>query len=441
MGKGALGRVIGASLIGSALAISHSRGQRVAGEAGAEPALTVRPRRGGGKGRPGRPIRVFVLGLRGFPGVEGGVEAHAQNLYPRLADLGCDVEVAVRSPYINRDAPRAWRGVLFCRLWSPKVQGHEAAVHSLLAVLVAAVRRPDVVHIHAIGSAMWTPLARLLGLKVVVTHHSLNYEHEKWGRAARTLLRLGEYAGMKFSNARIAIARPIADLMPDRYGVEMRFIPNGVVLPELDGAAGELSRLGLEPGRYVVCVGRLTPEKRQLDLIDAFAAAGLPGWKLALVGATDATRFYSEKVLARAAKTAGVVCTGFQSGEALRQLYQHAAVFVLPSSHEGLSIAVLEALGFGIPVLASDIPGNLAIGLDPSCYFPVRDTEALAAKLRQIASRPAAPTERWARRAFVARHYSWDDAAARTLLVYREVVTGQPQLRLVPPESTSVGVA
>ena len=184
-----------------------------------------------GPGRPDRRLRVLVLGLRGFPDVEGGVEAHAQNLYPRLVQLGCDVEVVVRSPYVAKESPRSWRGVRFRRVWAPKVQGHEAAVHSLLAVLLAGARRPDVVHIHAIGSAMWAPLARLLGLKVVVTHHSLNYEHEKWGRGARALLRFGEFAGMRYSHGRIAIARPIAELMPERYGVSVRFIPNGVELP------------------------------------------------------------------------------------------------------------------------------------------------------------------------------------------------------------------
>lgn len=377
-----------------------------------------------------RPLRVFVLGLRGFPGVEGGVESHAQNLYPRLVALGCDVEVAVRTPYVRRSAPSTWKGVRFRRIWAPEMKGHEAAIHSLLAVLYAAIRRPDVVHVHAIGSAMWVPLARALGLKVVVTHHSLNYEHEKWGTMARSMLRFGEYAGMRYSHGRIAIARPIAELMPERHGVTMAFVPNGVVVPKVDDAADRLPALGLEPGKYLLCVGRLTPEKRQLDLVRAFAAACLPGWKLALVGATDATRDYSREVLDLAARTPGVVCTGYQSGEDLRQLYQHAAAFVLASSHEGLSIAVLEALSFGLPVVASAIPGNLAVGLEPSSYFPVGDVDALAARLEAVTAHPATSEERAARRAFVATHYNWADAAADTLVVYREAI-GLPALRLV----------
>jgi len=45
-------------------------------------------------------LRVIMLGLRGFPDVQGGVEAHAEHLCPRLRELGCDVEVIVRSSYM-----------------------------------------------------------------------------------------------------------------------------------------------------------------------------------------------------------------------------------------------------------------------------------------------------------------------------------------------------
>ena len=124
------------------------------------------------------------------------------------------------------------------------------------------------------------------------------------------------------------------------------------------------------------------------------------------------------------------MCTGYQSGEPLRQLYQNAAAFVLSSSHEGLSIAILEALSFGLPVIASDIPGNIAVGLDASSYYPVGDVAALAQHLRAVTATRSTSEERDARRAFVAEHYSWSEAAAETVMVYREAM-GQPALRLV----------
>ncbi len=68
---------------------------------------------------------------------------------------------------------------------------------------------------------------------------------------------------------------------------------------------------------------------------------------------------------------------GFQTGETLRQLYAHAGLFVLPSSHEGLPIVLLEALSYGLQVLVSDIPSNLEVVGDPAHVFHVGDCEEL----------------------------------------------------------------
>ncbi|MEW6353676.1 MAG: glycosyltransferase family 4 protein, partial [Pseudomonadota bacterium] len=330
-----------------------------------------------------RPVRVMALGLRGFPGVQGGVEAHAEHLYPQLVKLGCRVEIIGRAPYLPDAVGNEWRGVTLRRLWAPRVKGLEALLHTFIGVLYAATRRPDVLHIHAVGPALMTPLARALGLRVVVTHHGADYHRQKWGRVARRLLRTGERWGMRFAHQRIAISRVIHNLVRTEYARDAVLIHNGVDLPELTQSDVTLQKFALARRRYVLLVSRLVPEKRHLDLIQAFATAHLDGWKLVLVGAADHPDDYTRYVTAAASATPGVICAGFQSGAALSELYAHAGIFVLPSSHEGLPIALLEALSFGVPVLASDIPPNREIGLGAECYFPLGDIHALAAALRR----------------------------------------------------------
>lgn len=110
-------------------------------------------------------LKIMALGLRGIPNVPGGVEVHASELYPRLQALGADVTVLGRAPYRPADSPLSWRGVKVRWLVSPKLEGVEALVHSFLGVLYAAIRRPDVVHIHAVGPWLFVPLAKLLGLR------------------------------------------------------------------------------------------------------------------------------------------------------------------------------------------------------------------------------------------------------------------------------------
>lgn len=127
-------------------------------------------------------MKVLVFGVRGFPAVQGGVETHAEHLYPELVKLGFNVTVAVRAAYQSHKET-SYKGVEFKKLWAPKSQFLEAAVHSLLAILYAGITRPDLVHIHSIGPALVTPIARIMGLRVVVTHHGADYDREKWNGA------------------------------------------------------------------------------------------------------------------------------------------------------------------------------------------------------------------------------------------------------------------
>lgn len=370
-------------------------------------------------------MRITVLGIRGIPNVQGGVETHAEQLCARLVALGCDVEVIVRTPFVPFGRRFAGQ-IKLRRIWSPRKAGLEALVHSLLGVLYAGLVRPDILHIHAVGPAIVTPIARLLGLKVVVTHHGPDYDRDKWGFFARWVLRTGERFGMRYSHARIAISKVIMTLVQERFDRNSELIPNGVFTAKLRTESELVRSLGLEPGRYFLQVSRMVPEKRQLDLIRAYVRSQVKGWKLALVGGLDSTA-YSQQVQ-REATAADVILTGFQSGDALAELYTHAGVFVLPSSHEGLPIAMLEALSYGLPVIASDITANVEVGLDEHSYFPLGDTHALADALSKATCRPESNHAREVRMKWVTEKYDWQRAAEQTLQVYKAVVARKPPL-------------
>lgn len=366
-------------------------------------------------------LRIMFLGLRGFPGVQGGIETHVEHLAPALVMLGYSVAVTVRSRYMRENALKEWRGVRFLRVWSPKSHRLETIVHSFLGVLLAAVRRPDILHIHGVGPALTVPLARLAGLKVVVTHHGADYEREKWGAVEKAVLRTGESLGVRCANAVIVISKGLQDLVARKYHREARIIPNGVSNDGPVASETALRQFDLQAGQYVLCVGRLVPEKRQVDLIEAFAACRLPGWKLVLVGGADHDSPYAAKLRDLAATTPGVVTTGVQTGQALAELYSHAGLFVLPSSHEGLPISVLEAMSYGLPVLVSDIGPHLELALAEDQYFKLGDTADLAARMTHLATAAWPAEKRRSVREHVLRKYDWHHIAEETAALYDRV--------------------
>jgi glycosyltransferase involved in cell wall biosynthesis len=172
----------------------------------------------------------------------------------------------------------------------------------------------------------------------------------------------------------------------------------------------------------VLMVSRLVPEKRHEDLIKAFVDAALPGWKLALVGGADHPDEYSTRVERLAAQTPNVVATGFQKGVALNEIYANAGIFVLPSSHEGLPIVLLEAISYGLPVLSTDIPANLEIGLPKESYFKPGDIRTLAERIQEFARSPCTEETRQRNRDWVIGRYDWRISARETVDVYRSLI-------------------
>ena len=289
-------------------------------------------------------------------------------------------------------------------------------MHTVRAVIAARRLGADVVHIHAIGPALVTPLARLLGMKVVFTHHGPDYVRDKWGAAAKMMLRLGEMLGCRFANRVIVISDVIRNLIASKHGRTkgVSLIYNGVPVADKCHFPEYFSELGITEGNYVLGRSRVVPEKNLHHLIEAFSRVKSEGLKLVIAGDSDFPDEYSEG-LKRQAREAGVVLTGFVKGQKLHSLLTNARCFVLPSSHEGLPIALLEAMSYGLPVVVSDIPANLEVGLAEECYFPVGDIGTLASRLRVLC---AAPVERID---YDMAKYDWDHIAKEVSDVYRSL--------------------
>jgi len=365
-----------------------------------------------------RPLRIMVVGLRGFPNIQGGIETHAQHLYPELVKLGCDVEVLVRKPYVKEQV-YTWQGVKMKALWSPTSTGLETFVHSFLGVCYAIVHRPDVLHIHAVGPALFVPLARLFGLKVVMTHHGMDYQRQKWGAFPKFILRLGEKLGVRYSHACITVSKSICSFLQDTYRKHcfLEAIHNGVTIPLVPENKTVLDTFNLEPQKYFLMVSRFVPEKRQDDLIEAFLASNKKdSRKLVLVGDNNlGSRTYLDKIHQLAQQHPNIVLTGFQKGESLSSLYANAECFFLPSSHEGLPIALLEALSYGLYTVVSDIPAHVEMNLKDNHYFPLGNVEALANRMTNIPDGGLSLAEKKKVIAWIQEDFDWSVIAKKVL--------------------------
>lgn len=367
-------------------------------------------------------MKIFVTGTRGIPDIPGGVEKHCQELYPLIVQSGHEVILATRSPYVSQKEP-SWQGVKLCNIFAPRKKSLEAIIHTFLAVLKARLLNIDLIHIHAVGPGLMAPLARMLGLRVVVTNHGPDYDREKWGRVARAMLRMGEYLGGKYANEVIAISPVISDIIEKKCGRKSNLIYNGVPLPAASEDTTFLSSLSIKPCNYILAVARFVPEKRLHDLIAAFCE--LDGdYQLVIVGDADHETPYSGLLKVLAAKDDRIILTGYITGPPLQQIFSNARLFVLPSSHEGLPIALLEAMSYELPVLVSDIPANKEVNLEQHRYFPCGNIAALKSQMKVLLNMGLPDEEKTHYHQMLTGMYNWQNIATQTVAVYKKALAG-----------------
>jgi glycosyltransferase involved in cell wall biosynthesis len=334
-------------------------------------------------------MKICVIGLRGLPDVPGGIETHCENLYHRLSRLDPGIEFVVygRKAYVGTTPYTTSTGVRVVPAPAFRNKYLETISNTMFAILNARfIEHADYVHIHAIGPGLLSFLARLLGMKVILTHHGDDFRRAKWNRFSQAVLRLGERIGVSNASRTIAVSPSLADRLRQTYpsrADSISYIPNGAdhIVSRALAADGTkaLETLGLTPNGYIIAVGRLVPEKGFADLIRAHKASGMA---LPLVIVGGASHSDHEAELARMAHD-GVILTGSLPQAKVAHLLAQARLFVMPSHHEGLPIAALEAWAMSAPLLLSDIQPNRDLHLPEAHYFPVGDVDALAKRLRE----------------------------------------------------------
>lgn len=380
-------------------------------------------------------MKIAIIGHKGIPALAGGVERHVEEVAVRMARQGHAVTAYVRNSYTDKSLPE-YRGVRLIHLPSIGTKHLDAISHTLLATLHALFQRYDIVHFHSIGPATLCWIIRLFKRRsrLIATFHSRDYFHRKWSLPARLFLRLGEYLICTVPHATVVLTRGQQHYVRETYGRDTEIIPNGYgIHPDLD--TRELASWGLTPKKYVLSVCRLIPHKGIHYLINAFMqledAGRLPvGVRLVIAGSGFHTDDYEQHLHKLACGRSNIIFTGTQSGAALAQLYSHACVFVQPSDAEGLSIALLEAMGCAVAPLVSSIPENIEPLQGLGFSFAAGNVDDLKKKLAEVLDNSAGTAAMGRQvQALAEREYNWDSIAERYLQLYDRCLEGSGSLR------------
>ena len=328
------------------------------------------------------PLRVAFIGGRGMVSKYSGIETYYEEVGKRLVEMGHDVTVYCRS-YFTPAQPK-YEGMRLVRLPTFRSKHFETFVHTWLSTVHVMFSGCDIVHYHAQGPALFSFFPRMVGKKTIVTVQGQDWQRKKWGRFASLTLRLGELASARLPNRTMVVSQTLQRHYQTTYGVQTTYVPNGSVIRRRLPPS-QIPEWGLERDNYILFLGRFSPEKNCHLLIEAYEKLDTRA-KLVLAGGSSHTNAYVDEL--RKHQSDQVLFLDWVHGPALDELLTNAALFVLPSDLEGLSLALLDAMGAAVCVLTSNIPENREVIAGTGFTFQPGDATDLARMLQMLLSDP-----------------------------------------------------
>lgn len=364
-------------------------------------------------------MKIAYIVLKGMP-LGGGIEKYTEEVGSRLVERGHDVVIYSMRHYGARDG--YYKGMKIKTVPSIKSRSFEKITATFIATVMQCLEKEvDIVHFHAFGPSMFCFIPRVMGRKVVVQGHGIEWMRSKWGQFGKTFLKISELPSVRFPHCITVVSKVQQEYLKKTYGKESVYIPTGVNHPRIE-KPDLITRYCLDNNNYILFVARLVKEKGAHYLIEAYKRLKTD-LKLVIAGDAKYENSYKAHLKDMSSDNPNIIFTGFVTGKFLNELLSNCYLFVLPSEIEGLSTALLEAMSYGNCCLVSDIPENVEVIKDYGYTFRSKDINDLYEKLKFLIDNPdAVKSVKEQAKRHVLEHYTWDKIALQFEELYQQLL-------------------
>ncbi len=344
----------------------------------------------------------------------GGIENYMLNLTAELTKLGNTSVVYCES---DHNAVETYDGVKVKYWAGPKNALICKPLLGLKSTLDAIFNeKVDFIHYNAWPPSLSCWLARISGVHSLMEGHGLEWQRSKYSPTEQKIMRFMEAVTARMNEHLIMCSDIQVQYFKDRYGIDSVCIPGAVHLPvdPNKDCSRILNSLGLGRQRFLLFMGRLVPDKNPNVLIEAFNFAVHDGYKLVIAGDNPAMPEYVAYLHELASHREDIVFTGAVYGEYKNALLASAYCLCLPSTIEGLSIALLEASSYRLPVIASDIDANVEFLGSDAMFVRPENVEDLTVAIENAIANPSVMAD-YAKHNYekVVESYTWDKVARK----------------------------
>lgn len=313
-------------------------------------------------------MKIVFIGGRDIH-ILGGIESYMLNLATQLVKMEHEPIVFCESDHNGEEFVNGFRVIhqkgfnsnLICKPWL----GLKATLKT-----IRHIHDADIIHYNAWPPSLWSPIARLCGIKSLMQGHGLEWQRIKYSPTQQRIMKFMEWLTAHLNRNLIMCSEDQCRYFKKHYNREATAIPTAIYLPDNNsGDTDILSRFNLSPKGYFLFLARLVQDKNPDYLIEGFKKATRSGKKLVIAGNNPADATYVEKLHNMAKGYPDVIFTDAVYGADKETLLRNAFAFCIPSTIEGLSISLLEAMSYKLPVIASDIAANREVLTDEAALW------------------------------------------------------------------------
>ena len=353
-----------------------------------------------------------IIGSRGFPSTYGGFETFVRHLAPFLVEHGHRVTVYAH----EKDDRRRTRWVdpetgVICQA-TPGISNKSLATltHGAAAIASACRQRFSAALVLNVANGFYMPLLRTARIPSVVNVDGLEWERGKWNSIGKGVFRIGARFTARYADTLVFDSKAVAKYWKTELGAKGIYIPYGGPVPDEPLGEARVQALGLNPGSYALAVGRLVPENNVDVLVEAIQTYA-PEVPMVIVGSSP-----HDRRLARLLRSAiddprcRVHWLGHVNDQALlSELWANCAVYYHGHSVGGTNPSLLQAMGYGSPVLAIDTPYSREV-LPSEEHLVCRHPQLVAARVKELVDSQALRRRLTESAQSMVRHrYNWED--------------------------------
>ncbi|HEY4816229.1 MAG TPA: DUF1972 domain-containing protein [Candidatus Acidoferrum sp.] len=374
-----------------------------------------------------RPLRIAMLGSRGFPHTYSGYEVFISEVAPRLASRGHEVIVYCRSS-LFQERPKTCKGVQLIYLPSIETKVLGTPTHTLVSMFDVLFRRVDVIFVVNLVNSLHCILPRVLGKNVAINVDGLDWKRDKWGKLGKTYFYLNaKFVGRICPKGVVTDAREMQRIYREQFSTQSACIAYGAHIEKASNPS-VVRKYGLEPFQYYLILSRMVPENNADLIVRAFerlrtsrvlAIAGDANYRSAFVDRLKQTSDRRVRFIGH-----------IGNPDHVKELHCNAYAYLHGHSIGGTNPSLLTALGSGNCVLALNTPFNAEVLQDYGILFE-RDPLDLAAKLQHVEDRPDVAAEYRARAPLRIREaYTWDKVTEQYEEFFLQLAAGEDPTRV-----------